>query len=582
MLAHRPAAETGAPHGAGPAAGVQVVVGDIPAQRTGFQPRPALLAQVNRAGQGLPAAVLTGGPGVGKTELAAAYARARLAGGWRLIAWVNARDNRSLLSGLASVAGAAGLLDGNARQDTAARAGMVRPWLEADGSRCLLVLDDVADPGLLQTHIPAAGAARVLITMGGEPPADLGPGIAVGVFSVEEAVAFLDERTGLADESGAAEVAAQLGCLPLALAHAAAVIAGQQLEYAAYLAKLHALRAGHLVRGPEGHDGDDGPEQPGPQGAAEAVLLSLEAAYAADGLGVCTGVMEFMALLSPAAVRRDLLQNAGQAGTLLGRGRRVAPLLVDRALQRLNEQSLLGFSRDGQAVSVHALVARVVRDEMVQRGRLVTGCQAAAATLEASAEALASRPDHLALPETLSQVTALLQQAHRPAADVSGPLAGTAIQLRLLALHLLIEPGGDPAEAITVGEPLAGDLERLVGPGHPDTIRAQRDLASAYREADRMTEAVGLLERALAAEERLLGARHPSTLASRNNLGSAYRATGRPGEAIPLFELNAAACEELLGADHPKTVASRHSLDLARQEAAATAARHAQKTISGR
>ena len=395
-------------------------------------------------------------------------------------------------------------------------------------------------------------------------------------------MAFLDERTGLADESGAAEVAAELGCLPLALAHAAAVIAGQQLEYAAYLAKLRALRAGHLVRGRDGHDGDDGPEQPGPQGAAEAVLLSLEAAYAADRLGVCTGVMEFMALLSPAAVRRDLLQNAGQAGTLLGRGRRVAPLLVDRALQRLNEQSLLGFSRDGEAVSVHALVARVVRDEMVQRGRLVTGCQAAAATLEASAEALASRSDHLALPETLSQVTALLQQAHRPAADVSGPLAGTAIQLRLLALHLLIEPGGDPAEAITVGEPLAGDLERLVGPGHPDTIRAQRDLASAYREADRMTEAVGLLERALAAEERLLGARHPSTLASRNNLGSAYRATGRPGEAIPLFELNAAACEELLGADHPKTVASRHSLDLARQEAAATAARHAQKTISGR
>ena len=582
MLAHRPAADTGAPHGAGPAAGVQVVVGDIPAQRTGLQPRPALLAQVNRAGQGLPAAVLTGRPGVGKTELAAAYARARLAGGWRLIAWVNARDSRSLLSGLASVAGAAGLLDGNARQDTAALAETVRPWLEADGSRCLLVLDDVADPGLLQPHIPAAGAARVLITMGGEPPADLGPGIAVGVFSVEEAVAFLDERTGLADESGAAEVAAELGCLPLALAHAAAVIAGQQLEYAAYLAKLRALRASHLVRRPDGHDGDDGPEQPGPQGAAEAVLLSLEAAYAADRLGVCTGVMEFMAMLSPAAVRRDLLRNAGQAGTLLGRGRRVAPLLVDRALERLDERSLLGFSRDGEAVSVHALVACVVRDEMVQQGRLVTGCQAAAATLEASAEVLASRPDHLALPETLSQVTALLQKARLPAADASGQLAGTAIQLRRLALHLLIEPGGDTAEAITIGEPLAGDLERLVGPGHPDTIRAQRDLASAYREAGRMTEAVPLLERALAAEERLLGDRHPSTLASRNNLGSAYRATGRPGEAIPLFELNAAACEELLGADHPRTVASRHSLDLARQEAAATAARNAQRTISGR
>ena len=86
----------------------QVVVGDIPAQRPGFQPRPALLAQLNRASQGPPAVVLTGTWGVGKTQLAAAYARARLAGGWRLIAWVNARDSESLLAGLAAVAEAIG------------------------------------------------------------------------------------------------------------------------------------------------------------------------------------------------------------------------------------------------------------------------------------------------------------------------------------------------------------------------------------------------------------------------------------------------------------------------------------------
>ncbi len=57
----------------------QVVVGNIPAQRPGFQPRPALLAQLNRASQEPSAVVLTGTCGVGKTQLAAAYARA----GWR-------------------------------------------------------------------------------------------------------------------------------------------------------------------------------------------------------------------------------------------------------------------------------------------------------------------------------------------------------------------------------------------------------------------------------------------------------------------------------------------------------------------
>ena len=79
-------------------------------------------------------------------------------------------------------------------------------------------------------------------------------------------------------------------------------------------------------------------------------------------------------MLSPAAVRRDLLRAAGQAGALLGGGRRVAAPMVDRALERLKERSLLGFSLDGQAVSVHCLVARVVRGELARRGRFVTAC----------------------------------------------------------------------------------------------------------------------------------------------------------------------------------------------------------------
>ena len=49
------AAGTGEPYAVEPSARTtasdQVVVGDIPAQRPGFQPRPALLAKLNQAGQ---------------------------------------------------------------------------------------------------------------------------------------------------------------------------------------------------------------------------------------------------------------------------------------------------------------------------------------------------------------------------------------------------------------------------------------------------------------------------------------------------------------------------------------------------
>ncbi len=341
------------------------------------------------------------------------------------------------------------------------------------------------------------------------------------------------------------------------------MVAGQHLGYAAYLTKLRALPVEDYLL-----PNEDGEEQPYPPGVAEAVLLSLEAARAADPVGVSAAVMEVMAMLSPAAVRRDLLRAAGQAGALLGGGRRVAASMVDQALERLSERSLLGFSLDGQAVSVHDLVAQVVRGGLARRGRLAAGCRSAASALEMSAEALGKPQDQVLVRAMLGQVTALLENAGALADEADQKLAGTLMRLRSLALHRLVELGDSMPRAIAIGEPLTADLKRLLGPSHPDTLSALNSLAVAYHAAGRVADAIPLVRQILAARERLLGADHPTTLASRNNLASAYRATGRPAEAIPLFEQNVAACERLLGADHPRTVASRHSLDRARQESA--------------
>jgi len=540
----------------------QLVVGDIPAPPPGLQPRPALLAQLNRASQ-KPPVVLTGVWGAGKTQLAATYARARLADSWRLVAWVNARTSETLLAGLTAVAEAAGLSAGGSRPGLADAGQAVRDWLEADGSFRLLVFDDAEDPGLLRPFVPAAGEARVLITAAREPIAELGTSIPVDVFSAEEALALLDGRTGLADEDGALAVAVQLGYLPLALDQAAGMIAKQHLGYAAYLAKLRALSAeDHLIR-----EDEDEEEQPSPPGVAEAVLLAMEATSVADRLGVSIAVMELMATLSPAVVRRDLLHSAGQSGTLLGGGRRVAASMMDQALERLNERSLLGFSLDGQAVSVHRLAARVIRAGLARQGRLGPACRVAASALEGSV-ALANHPDHAAVMEMLGQVAALADNAGAAADDPGEELPATLTRLRSLGLNHLVELGGAMPHAIAVGEPLLADLDRLLGPEHPDTVRARSDLARAYHQTGRVADAVPLVEQVLAARERLFGAEHARTLTARNNLASAYRAIGRAAEAIGLFEQNVAACERLFGADHPKTLASRHSLDLARQESA--------------
>ena len=365
-----------------PADGVPVVAGDIPQEPAGFQPRSDLFAKLDARSREPVSVVyaVTGMRGVGKTQLAAAYARTRISEGWRLVAWVNAGAHATVLGGLAEVAAALKLDAGTG--DAKASGQAVRHWLETDGDRCLLVFDNATDPQDLQPFLPAAGQARVLITSNEWSVADLGAGVAVDVFTWEEAEAFLADRTGSADADGARQLAAELGRLPLALAQAAAVIAAQHLDYPAYLRRLQEIPVDQLLL----------PVRAGlyPHGLAAAVLLSLDAAEAADRTGVCGAVMDLVSVMSAAGVPRALLHTAGRLGALTAQEQvsAISPYMVDEALGQLAGSSLLTFSVDGATVTAHLLVTRVVRERLDCLGRLSTACQAAAATLEARAESL--------------------------------------------------------------------------------------------------------------------------------------------------------------------------------------------------
>ena len=535
------------------AASHQVVVGDIPAEPPGFRSRAGSLADLDRLGARV--SVIhgaTGRQGLGASQLAAAYARAKLSAGWRLVAWVNGADTDSLLAGLAAVADAAGLTDDDSGLGITDAAAAVRHWLETDGDRCLLVFDDVSDPEVLQAFVPAYGTARVVITSTRRSAADLGTAVPVDVFTAAEASAFLAARTGLDDEAGAAVVAAVLGHLPLGLALAAPVIKGQRHGYARYLERLETTPVEQSLTE------DDG--QPYPHGVARAVLLSLSAIRAADKTGMCSRVLAIIAVLPAAGIRRELLHVAGRAGVLAGGGRRVEAALVDQVLEWLSDRSLLTFSLDGQTVMMHRLVARVLRNGLVRSRRLGALCWVAASVLEAHAIAVAGSQDRPAVRRIPQQVTALLDSTAELAGEADDELADILLRLRFISLYHLIELGDSASQAVAVGEPLTVDLERLLGPGHPDTLNARNSLAAAYLAADRVADAIPLFEQTLATLQRQLGHNHPDTLTSQNNLASAYRDAGRVAEAIHLHELNLAERERLLGVDHPDTLNSRGNL----------------------
>src|SRR5690348_12401656 len=170
----------------------------------------------------------------GKTQLAVCVAETL----WRsrkveLLVWAVASNRASVLSGYTDAAvDAMGIDPAGDAESVAAR---LVNWLGETTRPWLVVLDDLSDAANLDGLVPAGPAGRVLITtanakaFSGEQEKLIHP---VGVFSPREALSYLMGRlTADPDQRmGAIDLVQDLGCEPLALAQASAVIANSALS----------------------------------------------------------------------------------------------------------------------------------------------------------------------------------------------------------------------------------------------------------------------------------------------------------------------------------------------------------------
>ncbi|MBU3065033.1 tetratricopeptide repeat protein [Nocardia sp. NEAU-G5] len=502
-----------------------IVVGEVPDEALGYAGRDIardVLSMVER----VPVVVLSSpdhAAGTGKTQIAAACARAAIAADRGLIAWVNAESAAEMQAELAVVAERLGIA---ASGESAAES--LRNYLEHAAGPNLLVFDNLGDPAVLTPYLPTRGGARILVT----GAAEFGETVVVGPFSRPESVDYLCRRAQIDDPEGADLLAESLGDLPLALTAAAAAIRSRR--------RYPERRLGFRECVDEMRGG----------GLDAAVALGADAALLDDAEGMLHRVLSSLAVLPPSGVTLPTLRRLAEAGES-------GPEFVDMAVDDCLRAGLVGYSLDHGTVLMHRSVAAVLRNRLTEAGELDHAVTAARALIEP--EVAAGSPAGRAASAWLDRSRlALLEQAATESDNHDeGNAASNEAREQLAAAYLA---AGQDDRAIDLWRELLAERTRLHGDLDPRTVAAVHTLATAHHNAGQHDSAVSVYESALHAAERGHGEDHPETLARRQDLARAMLSTGQTAAAITLLRRIIADRERVLGRDHPGAAAAREHL----------------------
>ncbi len=500
----------------GVAPGVRRVT-NLPPRHPAFGGRRAEIDDLEEALSGARTVVLTGPGGVGKTQLALEHAHEALPR-HPLVWWFDAEQTDLLGPAYDDLAVSLGLA-ATGTEDTVDR---VRRHLAA-APGWLLVFDNATDPDSLRPWLPS-GPGRTVITSRNPSWSDTAQPLSVEPLPRADSVQVLRAlRPGLAAEP-AAELAAALGDLPLALAQAGRFLAETGTSAASYLTALAAEPTGTLERGrPAAY----------PRSLAAAVCRTIDAL---DDVG--RRWAEILALLAPENVPASLLDAltttvADEAG--------VSSLVAADGLRELARYGLVVTGERGAAM--HRLTQLVI-----------------AAQLDEPSAAARRRSAHAALDASLT-------------VDVQD--TGRWAELALVIPHVLhARPGDSDDESLAraalttvdyllargqlgLGTRLAARLHERWGEhasGSDLALRARQFYATALRASGRATEALPLNETLLDDRAARLGPDDPETLWAAHDLAWTLRAVGRATDALPLAEDTLRRRRHAIGDDHLLTL----------------------------
>jgi len=516
---------------------------------------------------------LAGIGGVGKSSLACEYAhrtQPQYAGVW----WAYAESRETLLSSLADLASAMGTAT-RSFSDMKEAANHAFSQLQRSSLPWLLIFDNVQSPDDVRGLIPRTGA-HVLITSKWPEWRNTAHEILLDVFSNRIASLFLLDQTGQTDKKAAEQLANSLGCLPLALDHAASVCRRTGMDFRTYSNKLEDLVA-HVPRGAAY-----------PKSVGASVELSLN-----EAIGRCSYSEEAIEIIS-------FFGSEGIPTRILDTDQLDILNKAD-AIAALAEVSLVKIeNRLGKStISVHRLVQLVVRKRLQNKGQfdrmasiaislmlkyfpdstkqIDPNCWSEASellphvltVLDVAPESIRSQIETVQLMDDTGRY--LVSRASFSEAEQlfqSALHAFEALELRqspkaskmLVSLALVMNETGQFEEAETFAREAIDVIPTDENSPEENLADALTVLGRVLRSRKQTIEAESCYRKALSMYERKRGSDHHQYASGLNNLALLFSETGRLIEAEPLFMQALKLFRSNLGLEHPDVARATHNL----------------------
>ena len=217
----------------------------------------------------------------------------------------------------------------------------------------LLVFDNASSAQSVSQFLPDKGHGHIILTSRNPNWGSVAKQLEIDALSVEDAVSFLLNRTGLNGPNEARYLAQELGCLPLALEQAAAYVVVKNKSLLEYLALYRKHRPRVLQKKDSARDY--------PDSVAKTWEVSFseihEASVSAEEM------LNLFAFLCPDGIPRGIV-DTGSPDVLLPELAEAVrdEIELDDAVALLRSYSLINFTRNG--FKIHRLVQAVIRDAL--------------------------------------------------------------------------------------------------------------------------------------------------------------------------------------------------------------------------